>query len=58
MDKRLPLTEEITSIRNIFKNKNDTDLKIVLKEMLDNSNYFICDKLKKLLLSEIDNIDF
>ena len=58
MDKRLPLTEEITSIRNIFKNKNDTDLKLVLKELLDNSNYFICDKLKKFLLSEIDNIDF
>lgn len=58
MDKRLPLTEEITSIRNIFKNKNDTDLKLVLKELLDTSNYFICDKLKKFLLSEIDNIDF
>lgn len=54
LDKRLPLTKEIGSIRNIFK--SNTDIKTILMETFDNLNYLISNELKDLLLRELNDL--
>lgn len=54
LDKRLPFTKEIDSIRNIFK--SDTDIKTILSEVFDNLNYLISNELNNLLVRELDNL--
>lgn len=54
LDKRLPLTKEIDSIRSIFK--SNTDIKTILMEVFDNLNYLISNELKDLLLRELNDL--
>ena len=55
LDKRLPFTKEIDSIRNIFK--SHTDIKIILMEVFDNLNYLISNELKDLLVRELNDLE-
>ena len=52
LDKRLPLTREMENIRNIFY--NNSDIKLKLKKLFSNINYFISNELETFLLREID----
>ena len=52
LDKRLPLTREMENIRNIFY--NNSDIKLKLKKLFSNINYFISNELETVLLREID----
>lgn len=54
LDKRLPLTKEIDSIRNIFK--CNINIKETLMGIFDNSNYFISNELKNLLVRELSDL--
>ena len=56
LDKRLPFTEKQDNIREIFT--SDVNIKEILNTIFDNLDNVISKKLKKILLENIDNLQF